>query len=275
MYGVVQDNQTEAQFEPLVFGGAVTSQDEVIDLADEYPQSATIVYARLEYSGMREDSRWMTRWVLDGREYFSRVYDEWIYGEEGTAWISLFNYGGLNSGTYDLDLFVDGALVSTGQLRVLPGDLPPMTYSAGFNVGATISYPLGWNVIDLFDNEVAVLAARDPASQDFFGVTGWETVTGREEDIFQRFEIYFEALRAGFEDVTVDEREEFALAGEDGWLNMYTYTDAAGLPIQGAVAGVIDPDEDLVFIVAVESHADQWDAKLAVFNIMLERLLID
>jgi hypothetical protein len=76
-------------------------------------------------------------------------------------------------------------------------------------------------------------------------------------------------------DFSAEDREAFTLAGEDGWLNYYTYTDQAGLPIQGALAGVIDADEDLVFIVVAESHDDQWDAKVDLFNVMLDRLLID
>ncbi len=275
MYGEVLSVDSQAEFEPLVFGANVTEDNVVIDLADEYPQSATIVYAQLAYTGMAADSRWMARWVLDGREYLSTVYDEWVYGEDGTAWVSLYNYGGLNSGTYDLDVFVDGALVATGRLRVLPGDLPPMTYFASTNVGVTISYPTTWNVTDLADNEVSVVAARDPSSQDFFGVTAWIASTGADADIFQLFDLYLGALDEEMLDFSAEEREAFTLAGEDGWLNYYNYTDPAGLSIQGALAGVIDADEDLVFIVVVESHDDQWDAKVDLFNVMLDRLLID
>jgi tetratricopeptide (TPR) repeat protein len=274
MYGEVRAASTPARFEPIVFGANVTAADEVIDLADEYPQSATIVYARLAFEGMQPNSRWMTRWVLDGREYFSRVYDEWVYAESGTAWVSLFNYGGLNSGTYDLDVFVDGALVSTGRLHVLPGDLPPMTYFASSAVGATISYPVGWRYTDLADNEVSVIAARDPESEDFFGVTAWVASTETDADVFQLFELYLDALDAEMAAFSAEQRQPTTLAQRQGWRNAYAYTNAAGVPIRGVLAGFVDPSIDLTYIAVIESRASEWDAKAGLFNVMLARLLI-
>ncbi|MCC6188648.1 MAG: tetratricopeptide repeat protein [Anaerolineales bacterium] len=275
LYGMLQDAEVEAKFGSISFGGAVDSGDIVQDLASEFPQSATIVYAQLTFENVKPESRWLTRWVLDGEEYLSRAYDSWIYGESGTTWISLYNYGGLTSGTYTLDVFVEGQLVTSGQVTVLPGDLPPMTYFSSTGVGVTISYPTTWNVTDLADNEVSVVAARNPASADFFGVTAWVASTGTDEDVFQLFDLYLDALEQDREGFSAEAREAFTLAERDGWLNYYEYTNASGELIQGALSGVVDADSLLTYIVVIEARDAEWDEQVEMFNVMLERMTID
>jgi hypothetical protein len=275
LYGSLSDVAVESEFGPVTFGGDVDSNDIVQDLASEFPQSATIVYAQLAFENMRPESRWMTRWVLDGEEYLSRVYDNWIYAESGTIWVSLYNFGGLTSGTYTLDVFVDGQLVTSGQVVVLPGDLPPMTYFSSTSVGVTISYPASWKVTDLADNEVSVVAARNPDSADFFGATAWVAGTGTDEDVFQLFDLYLDALEQEREDFSAEDREAFTLAGQDGWLNYYEYTDGSGDLIQGALAGVVDAAGEFSYIVVLEARDAEWDAQVDMFNVMLERFTID
>jgi tetratricopeptide (TPR) repeat protein len=275
LYGALSSVEVTAEFGPVSFGGSVDSDDIVQDLATEYPQSATIFYAQLSFENMVPESRWMTRWVLDGEEYLSRVYDNWIYGESGTTWISLYNFGGLTSGTYTLDVFVDGQLVTSGQAVVLPGNLPPMTYYSSTGVGVTISYPRTWNVTDLADNEVSVVAARNPNSADFLGVTAWVSGTGTDEDVFQLFDLYLDALEQEREDFSAEDREPYTLAALDGWINYYEYADVAGELIQGALAGVVDSEHELTFIVVLEARDADWDAQLEMFNVMLDRITID
>ena len=124
-------------------------------------------------------------------------------------------------------------LVTSGQVTVLPGELPPMTYFSSTGVGVTISYPTSWNVTDLADNEVSVVAARNPASADFFGVTAWIASTGTDEDVFQLFDLYLDALEQEREAFSAETREAFTLAERDGWLNYYEYSNASGELILG------------------------------------------
>jgi tetratricopeptide (TPR) repeat protein len=275
MYGQLQENEVEAVIEPLFFGANVDSDNVVQDVAAEFPQSATIVYAQILYDDMRDGDRWMTRWVLDGHEYYSTVYDGWTYGQSGTAWVSLYNFGGLTSGTYTLDMFVEGQLVASGQVVVLPGDLPPMTSYSSSDVGVTISYPVTWRPTDLADNEVSVIAARDPDSADFVGVSAWVADTGTDADAFQFFDLYSAALEEIADDFSMEEREPFTVAGIDGWLADYEYTNAQGVFIRGALAGVVDRPESLVYMIVIESPDDRWEAQLELFNVMLERITID
>ncbi len=275
MYGEVLDYSLDAQIEPLVFGADVDSDNVVQDLGTEFPQSATIVYAQILYDQMRDDDRWMTRWVLDGREYYSTVYDNWAYGESGTAWVSLYNFGGLTSGTYTLDMFVNGRLAASGQVVVLPGDLPPMTSYSSTGVGVTISYPAAWHVTDLADNEVSVIAARDPESANFVGVTAWVATTGADDDAFQLFDLYSTAMDDAVDDYNIEDREAFTVAGIDGWLAYYDYTDKHSVFIQGALVGVVDRPNSLVYMIVIEAPDDKWEDQLDLFNVMLERITID
>jgi tetratricopeptide (TPR) repeat protein len=275
MYGEVLDTGVPAEFEAIVFGQRVDADDIVQDLTTEFPPSATTIYAQLKYTGMQPDNRWLTRWLLDGEEYYSNLNPEWLYGEDGSAWVSLYNYGGLTAGTYTLDVFVEGNLVASGSVEVLPGSLPPMTYWNSTNVGVTISYPRPWNVTDLADNEVSVVAARNPANDDFFGVTAWVAATGTDQDVFDLFELYLDALDQSMTGLTTEAREPFTLAGRDGWLSYYEYTDAGGDLIQGALAGVVDAETSLAYVVVLESRDAEWDAQVELFNVMLDRLLIN
>ncbi len=275
LYGAPQENGLEAEIQPLVFGARVNSANEVLDVADTFPQSATIVYAQILYDHMRDDDRWMTRWVLDGREYFSSVNESWRFGADGTAWVSLYNFGGLTSGNYTLDFFVNGRLAASAALVVLPGDLPPMTSYSSTGVGVTISYPRTWHSTDLADNEVAVVAARDATTANFVGVSAWVATTGTDEDAFQLFDLYATAMEAIAPDFNIEAREPFTVAGIDGWLAYYDYTNPKGEQIQGALAGVVDRPTSLVYIIVIESPDDQWEGQLDLFNVMLERITID
>lgn len=275
LYGDLADNTVRAEFGPVTFGPRVDANNIVLDLTEQFPQNARIIYAQLEYASMRPTSRWLTRWLLNGEEYLTTPYQGWTYGEEGTAWVSVFNDGGLNSGTYELDVFVDGRLVTRGTVQVQRGRLPPMFYYESTAVGVTLVHPLAWNVTDLADNEVSVVAARDADAETFFGVTAWVAETGTDDDIFELFDLYLGALEEASETFSQEERDTFVIAGRDGWFQYYAYTNAAAEPIEGALAGVLNDDRTLSFIVVIEAHAEDWDRQVDIFNAMLERMTID
>ncbi|MEP7357902.1 MAG: tetratricopeptide repeat protein, partial [Anaerolineales bacterium] len=273
-YGTLTAQDTTAQFGDVTFGSSVNSDNVVLGVADEFPQSTTILYAQLTYSGLQPADRWMARWLLNGQEYLTTVYDTWDYGESGTAWVSVFNNAGLNAGAYDLDIFVNGHRVTSGRTVVLPGELPPMTSYNSTGVGASISYPETWAVTDIADNEVSVIAARDPANPTFFGVTVWLASTGTDADIFQLFELYLDAVKTDSPDLTSDPREPIDMAGGRGWSNPYRYTNKAGQAIRGSLAGVLTADKKYTFIVVIEANAEDWDRQQALFNVMLDRMTI-
>ena len=273
-FGDAPPQPASAQFGPLTFGEEIDDSNQVITPADEFPQTATTVYADFDFSGMTPETRWVERWLLDGQEYFYLEHTGWSEAESGIGWIGVTNAGGLGSGRYHADVFVEGNLATSGEFTVQAGPLPLLFSHTSNDVGVKINYPWNWKITDLADYEVSVVAAREPNRPTFFGVTAWQTTAGTDDDIFNLFQYNFDAMGSEFAGFSSEEAEAFTVAGRDGWLNYYSYTDAAGVAIQGALAGVVAPEKQRVFILLVEADSAEWDADVDLFNVMLSRIEI-
>lgn len=275
IFGVLEPRQTDALLTELTFGEEVDDDNAIVTPAEEYEQGVRTVYASFGYENMTPDTRWLERWLQDGRETLVINHDFWDGDESGTWWIGIYNSGGLSSGNYQVDVFIEGNLLTSGHFTILPGGLPDMTSQESTDVGVTINYPLDWNATDLADNEVSVVAARDPNGEDFFGVTAWSATTGTEQDIFDLFDLNFDALDGRYADVVWYDPEEFTVDDHDGWLSYYSYTNDSGAPIYGAVVGVQNFDRDTTFMLMMETHDDEWDSKVDLINVMLSRIEIN
>jgi|GEM_PF-2507510 len=276
MFGEPEPHSTSAKLKDPVFGAELDSDDNLVEPAKKFPQTTTVVYAHFEYSGMKASNAWLTRWLRDGREELVTHYPSWDYDKSGSTWVSIYNNAGLNPGDYELDIFVEGNLVASSRFTVQPGKLPNMSEYTSSDVGVTINYPSDWNIIDLADNEVSVVAARDPQNATFFyGVVAYQAITETEAAITNLFDLYFGVAEKAFKDFSSEEAEAFLIADKDGLIRYYTYTDTQGTPIQGAVAGVLDSAKETVFLLAVETHADDWTPNLDLFNVMLSRITIN
>jgi tetratricopeptide (TPR) repeat protein len=276
MFGEPEPHSTSAKFDDPVFGAALDSEDNLVEPAKKFPQTTTVVYAHFKYAGMKSSNEWLTRWLRDGREELVTHYPSWDYEKSGSTWVSIYNNAGLNPGAYELDIFVEGNLVASSRFTVLPGKLPTMTEYTSSDVGVTINYPSDWKIIDLADNEVSVIAARDPKNSTFFyGVVAYQATTGTDEDIAGLFDLYFGVAEKAFKDFSSEEAEAFLIAGKDGLIRYYTYTDAQGTPIQGAVAGVLNSAKKTVFLLTIETHQDDWTPNLDLFNVMLSRITLN
>ena len=258
----------------LTQDGNLAKRTLLIKPAAEFQQTATTVYADFDFSGLPPDTRWVERWLLDGQEYFYLEHTGWNGEESGVGWIGVTNAGGLGSGRYHVDVFVEGNLATSGEFTVQAGPLPRLYTHTSTDVGVKINYPWNWNITDLADYEVSVVAAREPNKPTFFGVTAWQTTAGTDDDIFNLFQYNFDALKSEFSDFTSEQPEAFTVAGRDGWLNYYSYTNTEGAAIQGAAAGVVVPEKQRVFILVLESDAAEWDANVDLFNVMLSRIEI-
>ena len=273
-FGDTQPRPTSAQFGPLTFGESIDSSNLVIAPAGEFPQTATTVYADFEFSGMTPDTQWLERWLLDGQEYFVLEHQGWGEDESGVGWIGVTQAGGVPSGRYHADVFVEGNLATWGEFTVLAGSLPRLYSHTSTDVSVTINYPWNWKITDLADYEVSVVAAREPGKPTFFGVTAWLTTAGTDDDVFNLFQYNFDAMQLEFGDFSSEEPLAFTIAERDGWLNYYTYTNADGIPIQGALAGVLVPEKQNVFILLIESDSAEWDVNVDLFDVMLSRIEI-
>ena len=272
LYGQLNQVDVSATFEPLTFGSALDKDNYVTGVADQFPQTTTILYAQLKYTGMKKDDTWMARWLLDGQEYLTTVYPTWDYSADGAAWVSVYNNAGLNSGTYHLDLFIDGQLMASGSVVVQPGQLPPMSYYSSYDVGVVVSYPETWTTTDLADNQVSVVAARDPHNPTFFGVTAWVATT--DSQIFNLFQLYLDAVKNESQDFTSQPRQSATVAGLAGWSQDYSYSTQDGQAIRGTLAGVLDGNQKYGYIVVIEARSEDWDALQDVLTVMLNRMQI-
>jgi len=277
MFDDPEPHSTSAKFDDPVFGAELDSNDNLVDPAKKFPQTTTVVYAHFKYSGMKSSNEWLTRWLRDGREELVTYYPSWDYDKSGSTWVSLYNNAGLNPGDYELDIFVEGNLVASSRFTVQPGKLPNMSEYTSSDVGVTINYPSDWNIIDLADNEVSVIAARDPKNSTFFyGVVAYQAITETEAAaISNLFDLYFGVEEKAFKDFSSEEAESFIIADKEGLIRYYTYTDAHGTPVQGAVAGVLNSSKETVFLLTVETQADDWTPNLDLFNVMLSRITIN
>ncbi|MGH2523449.1 MAG: hypothetical protein ACRDH2_13175, partial [Anaerolineales bacterium] len=253
----------------------VDSDNKIVSPADAFPQSTITVYGQLDFSGMSPGTQWLERWLLDGQETLVIPHDQWEYGESGSEWIGITNDVGLTSGEYQVDIFVEGNLLTSGKFVVDPGPLPRMTSYISDDVHVTINYPEGWNKVDLADNEVSVVAARDPNHPTIFAVTYWQATDGTDDDVFAFFDRHAAALQNNFSNFSGEDAEGFTVAGLEGWLKYYTYTDGQSNPIQGALVGVLDSSRQFVYMLDIETHADEWDAQLDLINVMLRRITIN
>jgi hypothetical protein len=267
-----QPRPTTATMGALSFGEFVDDSNHIADPQTEFPHTIVTVYATFDYAGMTADTLWLERWLLDGREYLVLEHAGWEEAESGTTWIGITNAGGLPSGQYTVDVFAEGNLIASGEFTVQAGDMPVMTTYDSTGVAVSINYPLSWNITDLCDNEVCVVAARDPGRPTFFGVTAWVAATGTDQDVLDLFNGYFGAQRQAYADFASETEEPFTVAELDGWLNYYSYTDVEGTPIQGAIVGVLDAPAQLVYLLVAETHFDEWDLNLELMNVMLSRI---
>lgn len=272
LFGQLKQNTVAARLDPLTFGSTLDKDSNVTGIADQFPQTTTILYAQLKYAGMITNSTWMARWLLNGQEYLTTVYPTWDYGDKGSAWVSVFNNAGLNSGTYHLDIFVDGQLLGSGSVVVLPGQLPPMSYYSSYDVGVTVSFPETWTTTDLADNQVSVVAARDPQSPSFFGVTAWVATT--DSQISNLFQLYLDAVKKDSQDFSSQDRKAATVAGLSGWSQDYAYTSKDGRSIRGTLAGVLDGHQKYGYIVVIEARSEDWDRLQDAYSVMLNRMQI-
>lgn len=275
LFGVLEPRETSASLSLFTFGENTTNDNRIESPAESFPQTTQTVYASFEYEGMTPETRWLERWLRDGREDLVIPHDTWEGGETGTWFVGIYNGAGLTSGEYELDIFIEGNLLATGRFTVEAGNLPPMTSYDSTDVGVTINYPLDWNLTDLADNEVSVVGARDPNRPNAFAVTAWQASTGTDQDIFDLFDFNFSALDERYANFSSQEAESFRVAGREGWISYYEYIDDVGQPIYGAVVGVQNDAHDLTFMLMIETHADEWDAQLDLINVMLSRIEID
>lgn len=96
----------------VFFASGVTDDGEPVDVAEEFPQGTTIVYAFASYEGMGDVESHESVWYKDGEEYLRTTFT-WNHGAAGgPVWIvNIKNENGLRPAQYDWEFYVDGDLI--------------------------------------------------------------------------------------------------------------------------------------------------------------------
>lgn len=112
----------------ISFSEGVTEESVPINPVNEYQYGTVRICAVFPYMNMEDGIDFEVEWLYDG-EWFYSTADEWDEGREGITHrtISWEDDSELESGTYTLNLFIDGQLARSANIEVLAPEeiIPP------------------------------------------------------------------------------------------------------------------------------------------------------
>jgi hypothetical protein len=101
---------SETYFSNLDFADGVTENDEPTQFWYALPPAIERICAFWDYEGMEDGMVWSAFWSVDGEldDSGSIFNNIWQGGEQGNWWVCIFSDSGLDDGTYELVLEVEG-----------------------------------------------------------------------------------------------------------------------------------------------------------------------
>jgi S1-C subfamily serine protease len=101
---------SDTDFSFLEFADGVTDDDEPTQLWYALPSGVERICAFWDYEGMQDGMVWSAFWTVDGElDEGGSIFDNvWQGGEQGNWWVCIFSDFGLDDGTYELLLEVEG-----------------------------------------------------------------------------------------------------------------------------------------------------------------------
>jgi S1-C subfamily serine protease len=101
---------SETDFSLLEFADGVTDNDEPTQLWYALPSGTERICAFWDFEGMQDGMVWSAFWTVDGElDEGGSIFDNvWQGGEQGNWWVCIFSDFGLDDGTYELVLEVEG-----------------------------------------------------------------------------------------------------------------------------------------------------------------------
>jgi TolB protein len=110
---------------PITFAADITDDNEPIEPAISFPAELEEIHAIFEYEGMSEEVTWERHWIQDGTEVGTGS-GPWDAGDSGTFDLSLTGDGEpLGSGTWKLEIYVNGELARAGTFLIEEEEAPP------------------------------------------------------------------------------------------------------------------------------------------------------
>lgn len=109
-----------AKLSNLRFASAIDPQYQPLTPRTEFSAGRYTVYATFDYTGMADGMVWAWVWRHNG-VVVNAVERRWVYGEDGPGWVYLRPETGFEVGDYTLELWVNGALMTTGNINIVAG----------------------------------------------------------------------------------------------------------------------------------------------------------
>lgn len=105
------------------FSAEITDDYQPVRATTVFPTGSTTVYATFRHDNMVDGTAWSWVWGFDG-EVLAGGNARWLFGRNGTGYVTLSPGSVLPDGRYDLTLWVNGALFTSETFYVGP---PPAT----------------------------------------------------------------------------------------------------------------------------------------------------
>ncbi len=132
-----------AQVEPLRFGSKFYDADNKFQsyiVRDVFPDDRRDIYALFNYTGLNKDVHTIWKVFYHGREETGMRYDEpWALDPDGNAEKKLNYRFILKPGHYDVELYGNGELLSTGSLDIGEDTPLPVTLPSNARPSANVS----------------------------------------------------------------------------------------------------------------------------------------
>lgn len=273
LYGDVNSRETQAQLGDIIFSPDVDENDQPVGPTTQFVEGTDEVYATFSFAGMAPDTPYHTIWYHNGEVDLATPYKSWEGGESGTWWIRLWYEDGLPGGDWQLEIYVAGHLMASGEFIVEgPETIPEMADYVSAERGLALRYPTVWESVEE-PGEDGYVAFFKPDSKSFFLVTTFqlsgavvpqetnESVIAQKQALLQETD-----PSVAFGDV-----KPFWLVGVEGLEFAYEYQDMDGELMYGDFV-VATTEEGQVFIVYVEARTGEFDTDVAYFNRMLNTL---
>jgi len=110
---------SEPTFGPITFAADVSEDEQPINPMTEFPKGITRIFGVFEFQGMSDGWQWSSFFFRNGEEYASASW-EWDHGTNGITFADLYYPDGksLESGNYELKLFVGDKLMQSGKFKI-------------------------------------------------------------------------------------------------------------------------------------------------------------
>ena len=110
---------SEPTFGEITFAKDVSEDEQPINPMTEFPKGITRIFGVFEFQGMSDGWQWSSIFFRNGEEYASASW-EWDHGTNGITFADLYYPDGksLESGNYELKLFVGDKLMQSGKFRI-------------------------------------------------------------------------------------------------------------------------------------------------------------